>query len=132
MFGLCCFCQSLIKKAYLDPREHQSWTDPRGTLLNLYQRQCLTLDRDAPPGVQEVWTSPLGDGKGSVAVLFVNKGKKESRITVTWEMLQWKDSVVARARDLWAHSDLKLPLSSSLTQLVKSHDVVMLVLTPSA
>merc|ERR1719223_2414446 len=36
-----------VKKTDIDISEHQSWTAPNGQLLNLYQRQCLTVDRDA-------------------------------------------------------------------------------------
>ncbi len=55
----------------MDAREHQSWTAPNGLLRNLYQRQCLTVDRDAfSSPAKEVWVSDLQDG---LAVLFVNK-----------------------------------------------------------
>jgi hypothetical protein len=58
--------------------EHQSWTAPTGKLMNLFQRQCLTVDRDAPQGqLKEVWVSPLADG--SVAVALANKGPVEGK-----------------------------------------------------
>lgn len=39
-------CRDVTKKIYIDVREDQSWTLPvGGQMLNLYQRQCLTIDR---------------------------------------------------------------------------------------
>jgi hypothetical protein len=39
-------CRTFTEKIYVDVREEQSWTLPGGgQMLNLYQRQCLTLDR---------------------------------------------------------------------------------------
>ena len=39
-------CREVTKKIYIDIREDQSWTlPPGGQMLNLYQRQCLTIDR---------------------------------------------------------------------------------------
>ncbi|RYH17623.1 hypothetical protein EON65_28290, partial [archaeon] len=68
----------LSTKTEFDGTEHQSWTFPNGMygqaqgkvqgksqgavggMLNLYQRQCLTHNKDAKPGVQEeVWVGPL-------------------------------------------------------------------------
>eukprot|EP01031_Cornospumella_fuschlensis_P033813 gene33813-40913_t len=71
----------LSTRTEFDGTEHQSWTFPNGMygksvnkvqgkgqgvvggMLNLYQRQCLTHNKDAMPGVQEeVWVGPLQDG----------------------------------------------------------------------
>ena len=61
-----------------DIREHQSWVMPSGsetsegsTLINLYQRSCLTIDRDAPPGDLEIWVTALENY--DAVVLFLNK-----------------------------------------------------------
>ena len=65
-------CQAWGSVADVDVREHQSWVSlPGGVLKNLYQRQCLTVDRDAYTGLQrEIWMAPLVDG---YAVLLFNK-----------------------------------------------------------
>ncbi len=65
---------------YKDVTEHQSWTQPGGRLLlSLYQRQCLTVNRDAYPGHwKEVWVAELTDG---LAVLLVNKVRITSNHT---------------------------------------------------
>jgi hypothetical protein len=97
-------CRTFTEKIYVDVREEQSWTLPGGgQMLNLYQRQCLTLDRhsthldhhppgypihmqsssntfrDALPGLRkEVWLSPLLGG--DFAVLLFNKGEREELV----------------------------------------------------
>lgn len=96
--------QDIHREDYVDVREEQSWTLPGGgQMLNLYQRQCLTLDRhsthldhhppgypmhmqsssnvfrDALPGLRkEVWLSPLLGG--DFAVLLFNKGEREELV----------------------------------------------------
>ena len=123
-------CQDLSRSHYaLDVREHQSWTNPHHLFLNLYQRQCLTIDRDAYPGIQEeVWLGPLADG--SYSVLIVNKGRSEKKFTLTLDMLGFTSGRF-QARDLWEHTDLTKPLtvSTPLNFLIKSHASVMLKLT---
>ncbi len=118
-------CQN-IKDQVVDVREHQSWTTPNGELRNLYQRQCLTVDRDAFPGLQsEVWSAPLADG--SLAVLIVNKGPIESKLEISTAMLGLTKGIYSM-RDLWQHKDLteKLTADHSVPFLVKSHASVML------
>lgn len=123
-------CHAVSKKVYVDVHEHQSWTSPAGTLRNLYQRQCLTVDRDAPAGIMhEVWTAPLADG--SVAVMLANKGPVEAVLTVTWDMLGWNSKSVAKGRNLWTHEDLPVPVSGQLSLPVKSHNAAMIRLTPA-
>eukprot|EP01039_Chlorochromonas_danica_P008549 gene8549-9422_t len=116
-------------------RENQSWARPRGSsLLNLYQRQCLTIDEDAFPGLeQEVWTGPLSDN--ALVVLLVNKGPAPKKMELTLDKL---GSFAAdglkkfKARDLWKQKNVMEPLSQeqSLTFLVPSHGSVLLKLTP--
>ena len=125
-------CQPLPKdKYYLDVREHQSWVRPSHFLKNLYQDQCLTIDRDAYPGLmEEVWLSPLADG--SYTVLIVNKGPVEKRFELTTDMLGLTDKRARYSlRDLWQHKDLieKLSSSNSVSFMIKSHASVMLKLT---
>jgi hypothetical protein len=130
----------------IDSSEHQSWTAPNGVLKNLYQRQCLTVDRDAyssTPSVlsdsegKEVWVGPLIDGTMFSALLF-NKAHFPQVITLTIDMLNTvvpSSTSTAQAyslRDLWAHSDLlmRLRTDSDVKMLVPAHGVVMLKLTP--
>lgn len=121
--------EDYVSQRVIDVRENQQWTAPRGTLLNLYQRQCVTIDRDAPPGLQqEVWVAPLEDG--STAVMMFNKGITQSFIEVTWEMIGLPEKEIYLVRDLWTHVDRTLPAQESVSALVESHGVVVLKLTP--
>lgn len=121
--------EDYVSHRIIDVREHQQWTAPRGTLLNLYQRQCMTIDRDAPPGLrQEVWATPLEDG--SLAVMVFNKGLTSQTIEVTWDMIGIHGSKPYHVRDLWAHEDDKLPADRSIFAHVESHGVAVFKLTP--
>lgn len=125
-------CQSISvpKPASITVREHQSWTTPHGQLRNLYQRQCLTVDRDAPSGLfEEIWTVPLSGG--AVAVLFVNRGPKEAIMQASYSTMGLKSDVVYTVHDLWQHEDLpSIPTKKSLSVTVKSHDVTFLKFAP--
>lgn len=120
-------CQTVIKGA-VDIREHQAWTTPAHTMRNLYQRQCLTVDKDALPGTTDVWTAPLVDG---FAVLLVNKGHITTKMELTLAKMQVPSGKTYRARDLWEHRNLLEVLSdkNSLSFMVPSHGSVMLKLT---
>lgn len=97
--------------------------------LSFPQRQCLTVDRDAPVGkFQEIWSTPLADG--STAVVLANLGPIETRITLTWDMMGWPSVAVYKVRDLWKQEDLLLPAQGNHTVLVRSHNVAMLKLSP--
>eukprot|EP01040_Poterioochromonas_malhamensis_P013288 gene13288-14596_t len=112
----------------VDVREHQSWTAPTGALLNLYQRQCLTVDRDAYPGLhQEVWMAPLTDG---YSVLIVNKSLKPVKFSLTLDKAGLPDGRY-KLRDLWEHKDLTERLTSKTpaTFIIESHASVMLKVT---
>jgi len=122
-------CQQL-KKDYYDIREHQSWVNPNGIFKNLYQRQCLTIDRDAYPGIeQEVWSAPLADG--SISVLAINKGFTTKTMKLTIDMLGLDTKKSYRLRDLWSQSNLVEILSNEKAHsfVVKSHASVMLKVT---
>jgi hypothetical protein len=129
-------CQNLLKRGYVDVTEHQSWTTPGGSLRNLYQRQCLTVDRDAVPGLtQEVWVAPMAGG--SYAVTLLNKGLVKTRMTLSAVIAGLPSSssdskTVYALRDLWEHKDLLQVLtpSNSVDFTVESHGVVALKLTP--
>jgi hypothetical protein len=116
-----------------DPTEHQSWNTPRSTLLNLYQRQCLTIDADAMTGLaQEVWVAPLADN--SLGVLLLNKGPVTTVMTLDAAKIGMSasDSTVYKIRDLWLQEALTRTFSAStpVDFKVNSHGVVMLKLTP--
>jgi len=133
----------------VDDSEHQSWTTPMSTLLNLYQRQCLTIDRDAPSGgLQEVWSVPLE--AGAYAVTLLNKGPLDASMTIDTTMLGLSSSSSSSLsspiahdikttttssysmRDLWLHRDEEqvLRVGGDATFPVRSHGVVMLKLVP--
>jgi len=122
-------CQS-IRRDEWDVREHQSWTTPNGVLRNLYQRQCLTVDHDAFPGLtEEVWAAPLADG--STAVLLVNKGRITKNMELTVDMVGLDATKTYRMRDLWTHTDLvqTLSIDQKHSFVVKSHASVILKVT---
>jgi len=124
-------CHDLFGKQFLDVTEHQSWTAPGSALLNLYQRQCLTVDRDAFSGVaEEVWMTPMSGG--SVAVLLLNKSPVERLMTLDGSVVGLSGGKYAM-RDLWRGEDLIRSMSADQSEqfLVKSHDAVMLKLTPA-
>ena len=113
---------------------HQS-----GTLLNLYQRQCLTVDRDAPPGLhQEVWVTQV-EGSGNhttgavtaidTVVILLNKGRSQSLMSVTWDILGLPRDQKYSVRDLWVHENYPAPVVNELKAIVSSHGVAMLRLS---
>lgn len=120
-------CQAAVDRSVFDIREHQSWTTPNGFLRNLYQKQCLTVDRDAFPGLkQEIWSGPLADG--SLAVLLINKSKLPLKMELTTAMLGLDNKQRYSMRDLWEHKDLveKLSADHSASFYIQSHASVML------
>jgi hypothetical protein len=117
--GIC--LKGIVKdeKVY-DIREHQSWSNPSMYLLNLYQRQCLTIDRDAPSGSSEIWMTALSDG--AVVVMFLNKGEHPTEMMITFDSLNLvgTDKPV-NVRDLWSHTtDVRM---NEVSVVVPSHDV---------
>lgn len=113
----------------IDVSSHQGWVHPNGQLMNLYQRQCLTVDRDAPTGLkQEIWSTPLVDN--SIAVMLANRGPIESIMTLSWDMIGVDSGSVYKVRDLWKHEDIHAAQKNQLNVLVPSHGVVMLKLSP--
>lgn len=128
-----CHEVSILNVGTYDMTEHQSWTAPTGTLRNLYQRQCLTVDADAIAGLtQEVWTAPLVDG--ALAVLLVNKGPLPAVMTLDASKigLSSTDTTVYKLRDLWLQEALERTFSAAtpVQFKVNSHGVVMLKLIP--
>ena len=98
----------------------------RSILLN---KEVIAVDQDvlgkqASPvrnGDMETWVKPLADG--SVAVGVVNLGSGAKRATVKAGDLQLRK--VGKARDLWAHKDVKFT-DDAYSATVPSHGVLML------
>jgi alpha-galactosidase len=84
-----------------------------------------SLGRQASPvknGDMEMWVKPLADG--SVAVGEVNLGASPAKATIEASDLHLNGHV-AKARDLWAHEDVKFT-GDSYSATVPSHGVLML------
>lgn len=126
-------------KGFIDVREHQSWImrpiqlenfQSSFTLVNLYQRQCLTVNKDAPNGDKEIWNVDLSDN--SMAILLLNKGHIEQTITFSKDMIT-KDLISRyKVYDLWTKKEIIHDFSESkeFSRIVKSHGVSYLKLTP--
>jgi len=75
-------------------------------------------------GEQEIWARPLSGGAQAVGLF--NRSSASAKIAIKWSDLGLK-SAPKRARDLWAHSDLKLDaVESEYSVMVPAHGVVML------
>ena len=75
-------------------------------------------------GDQEIWARPLS-GSAEAVGLF-NRSGASAKIAIKWSDLGLK-SAPKRARDLWAHSDLKLDgAEPEYPVMVPAHGVVML------
>ena len=131
-------CRSLNEKQYLDISEHQSWVlQPEGELVNLYQRQCLTVDQDAPSGLSyEIWGGKIIDNQMVVQVL--NKSKEPQVVTLSLNMLaaitgKVSDGISYSLRDLWKHADLDVKLSTEndVKFNLSGHQSVLLTLKSS-
>ncbi len=101
----------------------------------LLNKEVIAVDQD-PLGKQasplkngdlETWIKPL-DG-GSVAVGVVNLGSAPAQATVNAKALNLKRSV-GRARDLWAHKDVRFA-NGSYSAMVPSHGVLLLKVSSS-
>ena len=118
-------------KKFVNIRENQGWTQPKGAngalLMNLYQRQCLTVDRDAPLGLrQEIWSTTLSNG--DLAVLMFNKGKLPAHMSVSWDQLglEVDRKQHVRAYDVWTHKEkIMFSRSEHLSSTVASHGVAL-------
>jgi len=96
----------------------------------LTNREVIAVDQDkdgkqgrriAKSGDQEVWVRPLSGGAQAIGLF--NRGDAPAKITAKWSDLGLKAH--AHARDLWAHSDLKLD-GEEYSVTVPAHGVVML------
>jgi alpha-galactosidase len=96
----------------------------------LLNKEVIAIDQDplgrqaspAKSGDLETWVKPLADG--SVAVGVVNMGSSAVQATVKASDLQLGGKV-KKARDLWAHKDVKFA-GGAYSATVPSHGVLLL------
>lgn len=124
-----CQDSSYPKQKDVDVSEHQSWSLPKGQMLSLYQRSCLTVNRDAPVGLhEEVWLTDLVDG--SIVVMFLNKSRRERLISVDIDLLGLVNGGVGvqfNIQDLWTSETVIQALHLGfISRLVPSHGSVLL------
>ena len=118
--------------------ESEYVTSPACIREILINREVIAIDQDkegkqgrrlsksgSDSNIQEVWTRQL-TGEAQAVALF-NRGAAPATIAVKWSDLGLK-SAPTHARDLWAHTDLKLdPTSATYAPTVPSHGVVLLL-----
>ena len=83
--------------------------------------------RVSKKGDLEVWAKQLKDGSRAVALL--NRGRRESDMSVSWEEIGYPAHLSATVRDLWQHKDLGKS-AGSFSAKVPSHGVVMIKVMP--
>lgn len=97
----------------------------------LTNREVIAVNQDkdgkqgrriSKSGEQEVWARPLAGGAQAVGLF--NRGPEAGKVNVKWTDLGMKKAPL-RARDLWAHSDVKLKGGEYLAE-VPAHGVIML------
>ena len=89
--------------------------------------EVIKIDQD-PRGVQgykvydegdhEVYSKPLSDG--TTAVLLLNKGAKDSDLTVSWDQIGLKGPQIVR--DLWERKDLGIYTNQFTAKALPQHD----------
>jgi alpha-galactosidase len=93
----------------------------------LVAKEVIKIDQD-PRGVQgykvfddgdhEVYNKPLSDG--ATAVLLLNKGAKDSDLTVSWDQIGLKGPQMVR--DLWQRKDLGIHTNQFTAKDLPQHD----------
>jgi alpha-galactosidase len=106
------------------------------TLATLTNKEVIAVDQD-PLGNQakrvkkeqglDVWVKQMKDGSRAVGLL--NRSASESQITVHWTDLGYPQSLKAKVRDLWAHSEVGIH-TGSYSATVPSHGVVVITVIP--
>ena len=100
-------------------------------LAILTNREVIAIDQDkeghqghrvGKSGDQDVWMKPLSGGAAAVALF--NRAAEPAQVTVKWSEAGFKSSP-ARARDLWAHADVKME-GDEYSVTVPTHGVVLL------
>jgi alpha-galactosidase len=119
---------ALVASPLLAGNDIRTMTD--ATKAILLNKEVIAVDQDAlgkqasprKNGDLETWMKPLADG--SVAVGVVNLGSSAAQATVKASDLGLSGKV-KKARDLWAHSDVKFS-NGAYAATVPSHGVLML------
>ena len=97
----------------------------------LTNREVIAINQDkdgkqgrrvTKSGDQEVWVRPLSGGAHAIGIF--NRGGTPTKYTLKWAEVGLK-SAPTHARDLWAHSDVKLD-GPEYSVTVPAHGVVML------
>jgi alpha-galactosidase len=94
----------------------------------LMNHEVIAIDQDragkqgkrmSQDGDREIWVRDLADGAKAVALF--NRGADSAKMSVKWKDL----GVTGKARDLWAHADVKVE-GEEFSANVPSHGVVLL------
>jgi alpha-galactosidase len=105
-------------------------TVPPSILAILTNREVIAIDQDAEGkqgrrvsqfGEQEIWMRDLAGGHRAIALF--NRAGDSARMTLNWSALKLRTP--SKARDLWAHADIKLQ-GQQYTATVPGHGVVLL------
>jgi alpha-galactosidase len=101
--------------------------ETKSILLN---KEVIAIDQDRAgkpaklaktDGHTEIWTRPLAGG--ATALAFFNRGDQPANVTLHWSDVGLKNP--KRARDLWAHKDVKVS-KAGYTAEVPVHGTVLL------
>jgi alpha-galactosidase len=119
---------ALTASPLLAGNDIRSMTD--ATKAILLNKEVIAIDQDAlgkqaspvKNGDLETWVKPLADGGAAVGV--VNLGSSAAQATVNAADLHLAHKV-KKARDLWAHTDVKFT-DGAYTASVPSHGVLLL------
>jgi alpha-galactosidase len=104
---------------------------PPSTLEILTNREVIAVNQDKDgkqgqrvwkSGDQEIWVRQLAGGEQAVAVF--NRSAESATIAIKWADLGIQKSPT-RARDLWAHTDVKLE-GPDYSVTVPAHGVALL------
>lgn len=116
------------------------------TLAIITNKDAIAVNQDAL-GVQgfkhssvnglETWYKPLDNGEW--AVCYLNRSKEDVALNINWNTINITDELSSRSingattqytiKDIWAHKEIGTTKKEMKT-VVKTHDVVMLRLTP--
>jgi alpha-galactosidase len=78
-------------------------------------------------GDLEVWAKQLIDG--SRAVVLLNRGNAEARISANWDDLGYPEHLSASVRDLWQHKEVGA-VTGKFSSAVAPHGIVMVTIKP--
>lgn len=102
----------------------------------LTNRDVIAVDQDAlgregrrvwKDGDEEVWAKQQQDG--SRAVVLLNRGDSERKISVKWQQIGYPGHLPAAVRDLWLHRELG-SFTGQFSATVQSQGVVMVTIRP--